>query len=132
MQSVTSNAVAVALNNKVYHANLNSTGKVDNANTIIEWEIFCIEGDIAICFGTTRESRKISSLGAVEFVLPSGYHTFGNANYYFYGNIYLDADPYNATGAIHNIANGMLVYSERAGTISVGSARCLMIAQKDR
>ena len=56
MHSVTSNAVAVALSKKVYHANLTSTGKVDNVNTIIEWEIFCIEDDIAICFGTTKET----------------------------------------------------------------------------
>lgn len=132
MQSVTSNAVAVALSKKVYHANLTSTGKVDNVNTIIEWEIFCIEDDIAICFGTTKETRQTSSLGGVEFVLPSGYHAFRNAHYYFYGNIFLDTDPYDATGAIHNITNGILIYSVRAGTISAGSARCLMIAQKDR
>ena len=78
------------------------------------------------------KTRQTSSLGGVEFVLPSGYHAFRNAHYYFYGNIFLDTDPYDATGAIHNITNGVLIYSVRASTISAGSARCLMIAQKDR
>lgn len=122
----------MALSNKVRHVNLTSTGKVDNVDTIIGWEIFCIEDDIAICFGTTKQTRQVSGLCAVNFVLPNGYHPYSGSHYYLNGNIYLDADPYNATGAIHNIQNGMTVYCAKAGTISAGSARCLMIAQKDR